>query len=253
MFKKRFLKFQPPASKVNYLKNSIIFSFLFHLTIFTSLYIFKEDIPRESYFEVKLSPPPKNIKKRKISKVISRKSLPKQKLKNNFTSLSKKSKSHLEEKFEKDFEKILFNPKKNSQINLYVSKNKSKSWEKETEKSFPIEKKRSDEKIKTPLDSTSRSEIRWHGNSKRKALYLPKPSYPKYYRQKGIQGEVLLLVEISSKGEVIQVQVLKSSGYPKLDILAKNAARKAKFSFRSSQYRNQVDIGEIKYSFTLVR
>lgn len=63
------------------------------------------------------------------------------------------------------------------------------------------------------------------------AAYLsnPKPAYPLAARRRGIEGKVLLRVEVSASGEAMQVQLKKSSGHDMLDQAALEAVRGWRF------------------------
>ena len=63
------------------------------------------------------------------------------------------------------------------------------------------------------------------------AAYLnnPTPQYPQSAKDAGVQGKVMLLVEVSEDGFAKIVQVSNSSGYSTLDNSAKNAVSKWKF------------------------
>jgi len=58
----------------------------------------------------------------------------------------------------------------------------------------------------------------------------PKPLYPREARNKGIQGEVVLKVEVLSNGLVGEVEVKKSSGHEILDRSALSAVKQWKFT-----------------------
>ncbi|MBL4613453.1 MAG: energy transducer TonB [Magnetovibrio sp.] len=64
------------------------------------------------------------------------------------------------------------------------------------------------------------------------ATYLknPKPHYPRIALRRGMQGLVLLSVEVSAKGQPVAVLVKKSSGYVLLDKAAKKAVRIWRFA-----------------------
>ncbi|MEW5944216.1 MAG: energy transducer TonB [Pseudomonadota bacterium] len=63
------------------------------------------------------------------------------------------------------------------------------------------------------------------------AAYLnnPKPAYPLAARRRGIEGRVLLRVEISPGGECLHAELKKSSGHDMLDQAALEAVRKWRF------------------------
>jgi len=64
------------------------------------------------------------------------------------------------------------------------------------------------------------------------AAYLrnPKPSYPPLAQRRGMQGVVLLLVEVSAKGYPTTVKVKKTSGFILLDKAALKAVRSWRFA-----------------------
>ena len=53
----------------------------------------------------------------------------------------------------------------------------------------------------------------------------PPPDYPSISRRLGEQGEVLLRAELDENGRVFAAQVIKGSGYPRLDEAALGAVR----------------------------
>ena len=56
-----------------------------------------------------------------------------------------------------------------------------------------------------------------------------RPDYPKGARQRGEEGDVVLEIDISSRGTVKSVKTVRSSGYPELDAAAEKAVRSAPF------------------------
>lgn len=57
----------------------------------------------------------------------------------------------------------------------------------------------------------------------------PKPIYPAAAKRRGMQGTVLLKLNVSSRGKVSDVQLEKSSGYRVLDIAAINGVQQWQF------------------------
>lgn len=57
-----------------------------------------------------------------------------------------------------------------------------------------------------------------------------KPKYPAEARQRGEEGDVLVEIDVTDRGGVTAVRVVRSSGYPALDAAAQKAARQAKFT-----------------------
>lgn len=61
------------------------------------------------------------------------------------------------------------------------------------------------------------------------SLNNPKPDYPRVALRRGIEGLVLLLVEVNEQGHPIEIQVKKSAGFKPLDIAALKAVRRWQF------------------------
>ena len=57
----------------------------------------------------------------------------------------------------------------------------------------------------------------------------PKPPYPELARKRGQEGLVLLHAEVNAQGELVKVEIQKSSGYPLLDQAALKTVRKWRF------------------------
>lgn len=65
-----------------------------------------------------------------------------------------------------------------------------------------------------------------------KVIARIEPKYPRFSRILGEEGEVFVQVRISEKGEVTAVTLEKSSGFPRLDRAALEAAKLGKFQLR---------------------
>lgn len=76
----------------------------------------------------------------------------------------------------------------------------------------------------------SKSSTRWRRGSARRLLTMPAIDYPESVRRKSGQGQVELQIEVNAQGRVEEVEIIKSSGYTRLDINARNAYRNAVFS-----------------------
>ncbi len=61
-------------------------------------------------------------------------------------------------------------------------------------------------------------------------IQCDKPSFPQSARQKGIQGEVRISLDVDASGSVIAVHLLTSSGYPELDQSAIEQAKRWRFT-----------------------
>ena len=57
----------------------------------------------------------------------------------------------------------------------------------------------------------------------------PKVEYPALSRRMGEEGTVIVRLQVGVNGEVMDVRVEKSSGYPRLDAAALSGVRKARF------------------------
>ena len=60
-------------------------------------------------------------------------------------------------------------------------------------------------------------------------LNNPKPSYPRLSKRMGEQGEVRLKVQVGATGDVLMVELVKSSGFERLDEAALAAVKNWKF------------------------
>jgi periplasmic protein TonB len=76
------------------------------------------------------------------------------------------------------------------------------------------------------LGPSTDQEIVW---ARPKYAENPKPSYPQEARKKGMEGEVLLRVEVLISGQVGQIEVKRSSGHETLDQSALSTVKKWKF------------------------
>ena len=55
-------------------------------------------------------------------------------------------------------------------------------------------------------------------------------AYPRQLKEQGVEGNVVVLIRISTDGSVTRVKILKSSGYPEFDDAAKQTAAKERFA-----------------------
>ena len=64
------------------------------------------------------------------------------------------------------------------------------------------------------------------------AAYLnnPRPRYPRIARKKGMEGRVLLEVEVAADGSVLEVRVMQGSGHALLDRAATQTVRRWRFA-----------------------
>ncbi|MEO5971504.1 MAG: energy transducer TonB [Bdellovibrionia bacterium] len=64
------------------------------------------------------------------------------------------------------------------------------------------------------------------------------PSYPRISRKLSEEGQVLLQLNFSGEGHLLEARLLKSSGFPRLDEAALIAAQKGVFHFNSPLTNN---------------
>jgi len=67
------------------------------------------------------------------------------------------------------------------------------------------------------------------GNNKIRCQSCSKPDYPTNAKERGLEGEAKVAVDVDANGNVINVRLINSSGHPELDEAAKQAARNWKF------------------------
>ena len=61
---------------------------------------------------------------------------------------------------------------------------------------------------------------------KRKVIYRISPQYPEWAKKKGIEGNIRIKFWISPEGKVVDTEIITSSGYPELDLIAEAIFRK---------------------------
>lgn len=97
------------------------------------------------------------------------------------------------------------------------------------ERTGKTSKRGENETAAVPPGSTG-SSTRWKKGAARRLVSLPAIDYPESIRKKSGQGRVELMIEVGPDGRVEEIEVVKSSGYPRLDMNAKMAYRNAVFS-----------------------
>jgi len=245
--------------------NAFLVSLFLHLLLVLLMLAYREDKPKTPMFEIKLSPVKNRIKKeekkaiqKEIKKVIQERKArrtKKLKIKNNISKTSKSQTSKrksFSEMADQDYEDII---KSNRSSKYQVKKGESASsntrWSESNSDSTSKNKSNpGKDKIQgIPDGNAKKGKIKWQGKYKRFPIYFPTPNYPVYYRRKGIQGDVTLEIEVNPAGKVVRVTVVYSSGHLKLDVEAKKAIRRAKFSRAGGVTKN--DIGLVKIRFKL--
>jgi protein TonB len=72
----------------------------------------------------------------------------------------------------------------------------------------------------------------------------PPPPYPATARRRGWEGKVLLRVEVSARGDVLNVAVEQSSGYDTLDEAARQGA--FRWRFKPARLNDRPVPGEVR-------
>jgi len=85
----------------------------------------------------------------------------------------------------------------------------------------------------------------------RNILYSEIPEYPIWAKQKGIETEVRMKFWVSPEGEVYNISIVQKSGYLRLDLLAKKALSKWKFTPLEKDIPQIKQWGEIVVRFVL--
>lgn len=155
-----------------------------------------------------------------------------------------------QQNFQSQFEKETFSApvKTADQVASIPPASSSQNWQKDQLLKKGQEKTEATT-TKKNSDGNDKGKIRWQGGRSRKTLYLPQVQYPAYYLSKGIQARGVFSIEIDAGGSVIAVHTLQSTGYPGLDVEAKNALRAARFSVVEDS--RQIDRGDIDVEFKL--
>ena len=223
-------------SRKNIIQKSSLGSIFIHLFLVLFFIFFSEKKNIEYYLKVEIIKNSKvilKIEKEKIKKQSIKKNVKVEKLQKPSDRPPFKSPRLIQEnqKLIKSFENIL---------NKKLIKQKSKDYKLSNEVStqWSLEKKKLFDK-KEFNEIAQRvniaENIQWKYAIKRTIVYRPKINYPLYYRQKGIQAKTRFFIKVDRSGNVIHVSVVNSSGYSKLDVIAKQAVRKIIFSANNEQ------------------
>tara|TARA_B100001564_G_scaffold326147_1_gene308172 strand:+ start:298 stop:1026 length:729 start_codon:yes stop_codon:yes gene_type:complete len=104
---------------------------------------------------------------------------------------------------------------------------------------------------KLPTNSTPQN-IKSSAKYKIGTIKNPHPEYPMIARKKGWQGKLLLNVRVSENGDVISVNVLKTSGFEILDKTSVETVKIWKFTPARIGSKNVEDYLNIPVNFKLV-
>ncbi len=96
---------------------------------------------------------------------------------------------------------------------------------------------------------TSTGALEWKGKE-RKLLKTARIEFPEILLEQGLEVDVEALFEVAASGQVIDVDIRRSSGYASVD----RAVEKALFSYLfDSSDETAVDLGKIQFRFRLER
>lgn len=84
-----------------------------------------------------------------------------------------------------------------------------------------------------------------------KATYMPKPKYPLTSRRNKEEGTVLFKIDIDEKGKLISYEIIKSSGFERLDTAAIDSVKKAKYQPTIKNNKAISSTIEISFNFNL--
>ncbi len=125
------------------------------------------------------------------------------------------------------YERQMHSRTSNSQQTAPATGNSGPKWG--SEKTGRSSKQGERENVAIPKGD-SKASTRWRKGAARRLLTMPAIEYPESVRKKSGQGQVELQIEVNAQGRVEEVEIVKSSGYTRLDINARNAYRSAVFS-----------------------
>ena len=83
------------------------------------------------------------------------------------------------------------------------------------------------------------------------ALDNPKPVYPSAARRRGMQGVVMLQVNVSNEGNVRGIHIMRSSGFRVLDVAAINSVKQWRFMPAQQGDINVASTVKVPIRFTL--
>lgn len=243
-------------------------SLFFHLILISlPLFVGKTPVYHELQVEIIRTPDQMSIKNR--AKISALKDIEKGSLKNRKDKImpGTDSKSLLQVPDETDnqadngdsgfirkFENLLFNKKNtddSNKENRQIQENNDKlKWKEENEKVAHLDKTQARETIKVKGGKGQSRNITWRDGYARRLLSQPEFEYPLYFRQRGIQGTVVLSIEVDAYGNVVGSEIVKTSGYSKLDILARTGMLKAKFTPKETMAGGN-DHGQLEVQYRL--
>lgn len=126
-----------------------------------------------------------------------------------------------------------------------------KSFKKKIKKDISENDTKHNQKLKEKSLSAGSATTFIKADSRPYTLDNPKPVYPTSARRRGMQGVVLLSVEVNIKGYVENIDILRSSGFRILDVAALNSVKKWKFIPAHQGSRVVASIVQVPIRFVL--
>ena len=164
----------------------------------------------------------------------------------NLTKLNNKSFSQNDHTNNTTFERKLVDDKK---IKNSFSQKKQLLGHSESQKNKRYEEELSlKKKSSNSIPENSKSSAKY----KIGTIQNPHPEYPMIARKKGWQGRLLLNVHVSKDGNVININVVKTSGFEILDKISVKTIRDWKFTPARIGGKNVEDSLNIPVSFKLI-
>ena len=99
----------------------------------------------------------------------------------------------------------------------------------------------------TPDEAYKIGDVR--GNIRRRAVYLPKPPYPREALEAGADGAVKVEIVLGADGRVISAKTI--SGHPLLSAAAEETARQTVFRKSDAPDPNATETGTLVYNFAI--
>ena len=167
----------------------------------------------------------KDLKKEETKK--PEKTKPKEEVKNKKIITTNESSTH--EVVKKETPKK--EEPKNKEIKKEINKDNKKTNNKFTNSQFnnKAENKEIINQKEMTTNSGSALNNKTDKNIEGKALYIPKPKYPITSRRNKEEGSVLFKLTISSNGRLEKYEIIKSSGFERLDKAAIDSIKKGKY------------------------
>jgi len=257
------------------LKNPLVISLAIHGIVLLAGLLAPKDHPVENQFTIELVQTPEEMSVKSFTRVSSVKDqTPQAQSKRTRNSLLQADPGSLRDQppqdktnpfdktddtFAKEYENTLFN-RKNTASNETAAKRTQNDrqndrrgklkWDEDKADISHEEKTQVAEKV--PMGRGQSKTIQWSDGYARKLTFQPDIEYPLYFRKQGIQASVKLIIDVDAAGNVVNAEVLQTSGYSRLDILARSGVMKARFVRRDDATRS-LDRGVVEVQYRLER